>query len=207
VEFPPLQAIVDVDVAIAAGWQPLDLAARYLDGGAPWLQVRAKHLRTGLMLELCDGVVELARPYGATVIVNDRVDVARLSGAGGVHLGQDDLSLSDARELLGRDAIIGVSTHSRAQAIAAAQGPVSYVAVGPVFATRTKATGDHAIGLELVRIVAEASTHPLVAIGGITLDSAPRVRAAGAAAVAVITDLLAAEDPGARVREYLKLLD
>jgi thiamine-phosphate pyrophosphorylase len=200
---PPLHAILDVEVASRAGWAPADLARAFLDGGAKMLQVRAKHLPSGPLLALSEAIVALAAPYAASVIVNDRADVARLAGAAGAHVGQDDLAPRGARVILGPDAILGFSTHSLDQVRAALEEPVTYIAVGPVFGTATKDTGYTAIGLEFVAAAARlASPRPVVAIGGITLATAPQVWAAGAAAVAVIGDLVAGGDPGARVASY-----
>jgi thiamine-phosphate pyrophosphorylase len=207
VTLPRLHAIVDVDVAARAGWTPADLSRAFLDGGARFLQLRAKRSASGPLLDLCDTVVTLGREYQATVIVNDRVDLARLSGAAGVHVGQDDLPPAVAREQLGADAVVGCSTHSVAQVEAALREPVSYIAVGPVFGTSTKDTGYRAVGLELVsaaaRLVAE---RPVVAIGGITLENARTTIDAGAAAVAVISDLLTGGDPVKRVAAFLRAL-
>ena len=114
-----LHAIVDVTVAGKAGLQPLDLARAFLDGGARVLQLRAKELPSGPLLELSDALVSLAHDYAAGIIVNDRVDVARLSGAHGVHVGQEDLAPAVAREQLGPLAIVGYSTHSVRQVEAA----------------------------------------------------------------------------------------
>jgi thiamine-phosphate pyrophosphorylase len=201
-----LHAIVDAEVAAAAGWAPGDLARALLDGGARIVQVRGKRLGSGPLLDLCDTVVRLAAPYGARVIVNDRPDLARLSGAAGVHVGQDDLPPAEARAIVGPDAIVGCSTHTVTQIETARTEPVSYVAIGPVFGTRTKDTGYQAVGLDLVATAARlAAGRPVVAIGGITLDTAASVIAAGASAVAVIRDLLAG-DPAARVRAYLDRL-
>jgi thiamine-phosphate pyrophosphorylase len=202
------QAIVDVEVAERAGWRPHDLARAYLDGGARFLQLRAKQLSSGLLLDLCDRVVRAAEPYGAEVIINDRVDLARLSGAAGVHVGQDDLPPADARLQLGPGAIVGLSTHSVSQVEAALGEPITYLAVGPVFGTSTKETGYDAVGLELVAAAAglTAGAVPLVAIGGITLERAPAVLKAGASCVAVIGDLIASGDPASRVRAYLVAL-
>jgi thiamine-phosphate pyrophosphorylase len=138
------------------------------------------------------------------VIVNDRADIARLSGAAGVHVGQDDLTPAHVRAVVGPAAIVGLSTHTPGQIDRAAQEPVDYLAVGPVFGTDTKATGYAPIGIEAVRRAA-ASTRgrPLVAIGGITRARARSVLDAGAGAVAVISDLLEGGDPAARVREFL----
>ena len=146
----PLHAIVDVHVASKAGWVPLDLAGSFLDGGARVLQLRAKDLPSGAFLDLADALVTLAGDYEAIVIVNDRVDVARLCGADGVHVGQEDLSPAVAREQLGPQAVVGFSTHTVTQVEAALREPVSYVAVGPVFGTSTKETGYTAVGLDLV---------------------------------------------------------
>ena len=203
----PLHAIVDVEAAGRAGWAAVDLARAFLDGGALWIQIRAKHLPSGAFLDLCDEVVHSAEPCAATVVVNDRADVALACGAAGVHVGQEDLSPGEVRGVLGPAAIIGYSTHTIAQLKDALREAVSYIAVGPVFGTSTKATGHDAVGLELVSAaVARAGGRPLVAIGGITLERAAAAVAAGASAVAVIGDLLATGDPRARTRAYLQRL-
>ena len=194
---------MDVEAAARAGWTPIDLARAFLDGGARTLQVRAKTLASGPFLDLCDAIVAMARPLAADVIVNDRVDLARLAGAAGAHVGQDDLPPAAARRLLAADAILGLSTHDVTQLERARAEPVTYIAVGPVFGTRTKETGYAAVGVEMVRhAVRLAAGRPVVAIGGITLGTAPAVWEAGAAAVAVIGDLLSTGDPAARVASY-----
>lgn len=206
-ELPRLYAIVDVEASTRAGRRAYDVAVAYLSGGARLLQLRAKTLASGAFLDLAGVVADAVVAAGARLIVNDRADIARLVGAG-VHVGQQDLSPGDARRVLGPHAIVGVSTHTPPQIEAAIREPVSYVAVGPVFHTSTKATGYTAAGLSLieaaVRLAAPCGL-PVVAIGGITLDRAPGTIEAGAASVAVITDLLTA-DPEARVREYLSAL-
>ena len=151
-------------------------------------------------------MAERAHAAGAILIVNDRADIARLAGADGVHVGQDDLAPPAVRVIVGSVAIVGFSTHTVGQLDTAVEQPVSYVAVGPVFATMTKATGHAAIGLAMVRQAshrAGARGLPLVAIGGITLERALSVIDAGAASVAVISDLLATGDPERRTREFL----
>jgi thiamine-phosphate pyrophosphorylase len=201
---PRLQAVLDINAAADAGWAPSDLARAFLDGGATLIQLRAKHLPSGPLLELSDRLVQLAAPYGAAILVNDRADVARMAGAAGVHVGQDDLHPRAARDIVGPDAIVGISTHTLAQIAAATAEPVSYIAVGPVYGTPTKDTGYAAVGLERVAEAARlAGRLPVVAIGGITVDTAPAVVAAGASCVAVIGDLLRGGDPAARVRAYL----
>ena len=202
-----LHAIVDVLVASRAGWAPIDLARAFLDGGARILQVRAKELASGPLLGLSDGLVALAGSYSASVIVNDRVDVARLSRAHGVHVGQEDLPPSAARAQLGSDAIVGCSTHSMAQLEDALREPVTYVAVGPVFGTSTKDTGYNAVGLSLVATASRlAGSTPVVAIGGVTLENARSAIDAGASAVAVISDLIVG-DPAERVKAFLSALE
>jgi len=202
-----LHAIVDVDVAARSGWTPIDLARAFLDGGARVLQLRAKDLPSGAFLDLSDAVVKLAAAYEAAIIVNDRVDVARLSGAAGVHVGQEDLPPAAARVQLGPAAIIGFSTHTIAQVEGALQEPVSYVAVGPVFGTATKDTGYSAVGLDLVSAAARlAGSLSVVAIGGVTLENARTAIDAGASSVAVISDLLVG-DPAARVKAFLRILE
>jgi len=205
-----LNAIVDADAAGARGWSLPDLARAYLAGGVRFLQIRAKTEPSGRLLDACDAVVAEARGCGAVVIINDRADLARLARADGVHVGQTDLPPAAVRTLLGPAAIVGLSTHTAAQIDAALAEPISYVAVGPVFGTGTKETGYPPVGLDLVRYAASGGRAgrrlPVVAIGGITLDRATAVLAAGATAVAVIGDLLAGGDPEARAREYVRRL-
>jgi thiamine-phosphate pyrophosphorylase len=199
---------VDADAAARAEWDPEALAQAFLDGGARLLQVRAKRLASGPLLELSRAIVARARLAGASVIVNDRADVARLAGAAGVHVGQDDLTPADARAVLGPDAIVGFSTHSLAQFERALREPVSYLAIGPVFGTSTKDTGYDAVGLALLEAAARLDPRcPIVAIGGVTLDNAASAWSAGASSVAVIGDLLAGGDPRARVASYNRLAD
>ena len=187
---------------------PLDLARAYLDGGARLLQIRAKHLASGPFLKLCDGLVQAAEPYKASIVVNDRADLAALAKAAGVHVGQEDLAPAEARRVVGSAAIVGFSTHTVAQIEAAVREPVSYLAVGPVFGTTTKDTGYSAVGLELVTTAARlAGALPVVAIGGITLETASSVLEAGATSVAVIGDLLAHGNPQARVAAYLQRIE
>jgi thiamine-phosphate pyrophosphorylase len=210
---PPLPSalyvVCDADVCAGHGWNLVDFATACMAGGARLLQVRGKHLSGRAFLETTVAIVTRAESVGALVVVNDRADIARLSGAGGVHVGQEDLPPAFVRAVTGPTAVVGLSTHTVAQIDAAASEPVSYVAVGPVFVTATKDTGYDAVGLERVRYAAgRARTHglPLVAIGGITLDNARAVLDAGASSVAVISDLVASGDPASRVSAFLDTL-
>jgi thiamine-phosphate pyrophosphorylase len=213
----PLCAIVDADVAVRFGWTPPALARAYLTGGARFLQLRAKHAPSAIFLQWAEEIAADARAHGdAVFVVNDRADIALIAGVRALHVGQDDIPVEAARRLLGADAVIGLSTHTREQVDAALAQPISYIATGPVFGTRTKDTGYDAVGLARVRETADAAAAaataaasartapvPVVAIGGITLATARSVLAAGATSVAVITDLLATGNPEQRVREYL----
>jgi thiamine-phosphate pyrophosphorylase len=198
-------------VARRAGWTLPDLTDAYLAGGARFLQIRSKNASSGAFLETCHDLVARAHAAGATIVVNDRADIAKLSAADGVHVGQHDLDPGSARRILGGSAIVGISTHSLDQVRAASRLAVDYIAVGPIYATPTKETGYRAAGTALVSETAamlreaDVST-PIVAIGGITLERAPAVMKAGAASVAVISDLLSTGDPQARVRDYLRVL-
>ena len=204
-----LYAVCDAEVCAKAGWTLPDFASACMDGGATLLQVRAKRTPSRTFLTDTEHIMRRAAAAQATVIVNDRADIARLAGAHGVHVGQDDLSPTAVRHLIGAHAIVGLSTHTTEQLAAAMREPVQYVATGPVFGTTTKDTGYVPVGLRAVREAADTArdTHmPVVAIGGITLDLASEVLEAGASAVAVVTDILVGNDPAARVRAFLERL-
>src|SRR5262249_7845950 len=211
---PRLYPLVDVDLCRARRLEPLAVVAAVLEGGATFIQLRDKQPSSGARLALADAPGAPARRAGARLIVNDRADLARLAGADGVHVGQDDLPVEEARRIVGRDAIVGVSTHDEAQVAAAVATSADYLAVGPIYGTATKGTGYSARGLDLLRRAlrlssgqaAGASAVPVVAIGGITLERAPEVIAAGAASVAVISDLLTGGDTAARTRAFLDCL-
>src|SRR5208282_638868 len=145
-------------------------------------------------LDSSRGLAEALRPHGVTFFVNDRPDVAYLAGASGVHVGQDDLGVEQARAVLGKDKLIGVSTHNLEQFTAAAATSADYIAVGPIFETRTKANPDPVVGIELIRRARLLTDKPIVAIGGATLERAGEILAAGADSVAVISDILLAPD-------------
>ena len=202
---PFLYPVVDTAVCRARGLDPVAFAERCMRGGARLLQLRAKDESSGTMLALADRLVAAGRGSGAGIVVNDRPDVAVMSASEGVHVGQEDLPVEAARVVVGANRIVGVSTHTREQIDRALESSASYVAVGPVFDTGTKDTGYTARGLELVTYAAGRGK-PVVAIGGITLDRAPAVLAAGASGLAVITDLLIGNDPEERVRAFVEAL-
>jgi thiamine-phosphate pyrophosphorylase len=205
---PRLYAIADVDLCAAAGRAPIDVVRAFLTAGVRLIQLRAKSWESGVFLDLAAAAVADAGQAGALLVVNDRADVAAISGAHGLHVGQEDLSPADARIVVGDAFCLGLSTHTERQWTEALDAPVSYVAIGPVFGTDTKATGYQPVGLETVTVVAATAgvrDLPVVAIGGITLDRAAAVIAAGASSVAVISDLMRGS-PEARAREFLRAL-
>jgi thiamine-phosphate pyrophosphorylase len=191
---PKLYPITDRRLS---GLSHAEQAARLIEGGAAFIQLREKHLSPREFYREAEEALRVARARGAKLIINDRADIALALGADGVHLGQDDMPPEAARRLLGVGAVIGFSTHSVLQAAAAARLPVDYIAVGPVFATGSKENPDPVLGLEGLRRVREAvgAFVKLVAIGGITRENAPSVLGAGADSVAVISALLTREDP------------
>ncbi|HEY0545648.1 MAG TPA: thiamine phosphate synthase [Pyrinomonadaceae bacterium] len=181
---------------------------RLLSGGATLIQLREKLDSPRDFYNDAEEALRLAHSRGARVLINDRVDLALALRADGVHLGQDDLPVEAARKLLGSEAIIGYSTHNVEQAIEAAHLPIDYLAVGPIYATKTKENPDAVVGLEGLRRVRRAvGGLPLVAIGGITTQTAREVLHAGADSVAVISALLASPaEIAERMREFLELL-
>ena len=184
------------------GFDPVTVAQAFLAGGARVLQLRQKAGSSAAFLDLADSLLSLARPFDAMVIINDRADIARLSGAHGVHVGQDDLSPSDVRKVAGAAAAVGLSTHDEQQIDAALAGEATYIAVGPIFGTTTKETGYSARGLDLLGQAAQRGK-PVVAIGGITLERVPELVRAGATGIAVITDLFTGNDLEARTRQFI----
>ena len=204
-----LYVVCDAELCASRGWDLADYAAECFDAGATLVQIRAKRLAARDLLNEAAAILRRAEAVQATVIINDRGDIARMAGAAGVHVGQDDLTPLQVRGVVGHHAIVGLSTHTAEQLDAALRQPINYVAVGPVFDTGTKATGYEALGLEAVRAAASMASSrrlPLVCIGGVTLDRARSVIEAGAQSVAVISDLLTTGRPGRRVQEFLNAL-
>jgi len=193
-------------IADASFGNPIELAPRLFEGGARRIQVRNKNATARELLDQVERILALAPP-DAQVIVNDRVDIALIAGAAGVHLGQTDLPPAAAREILGPERIIGVSTHNLDQALAADKLPVDYVAVGPIFATLTKENPDPVLGLKELATICKAIHKPVVAIGGIRLDNVEHVLDAGATSVAVIRGLLDSADIAARVRTWVEFME
>lgn len=191
-------AIVDP----AGGHQPVELARVMLSAGARIVQLRLKQAAARDFVAAAREVAALCRAAGATFIVNDRADICMLAEADGVHLGQEDLPLEAGRRLMGPGKIIGVSTHSLEQARAAEAGGADYIGFGPMYAGGLKNVRAGQ-GLENLRAARAAVRIPIVAIGGITEPKVPEVLAAGADAVALITDVIRAPDLAKKVRAIL----
>jgi thiamine-phosphate pyrophosphorylase len=199
---PRLYPITDTQISGLSHAAQVQLMA---EGGATLVQLRDKYAAPREFYREAMDALAVARQLGLKVIINDRVDIAHSLKADGVHLGQDDMPAAAARELLGPDSIIGLSTHNPGQVGLALNEPVDYIAFGPVFSTLSKGNPDPIVGLEGLRTVRkEIGSKPLVAIGGITMANGPDVLLVGADSLAVIKAIL--EDPteiASRVRAFL----
>jgi len=209
--FPPLYAIIDGALLKTS---ELSFAKMMAESGVELLQYRNKHASSRQLFEVSQAIsVKLsaaARPgagkahsHAPRFIVNDRADIALVVNAGGVHVGQEDLGVEEARAIVGRDRWVGVSTHSLEQLDAADKTSADYIAFGPIFATRSKENPDPVVGLDLLREARRHTRKPLVAIGGITLERAAEVYRAGADSLAVMAGLIRCDDPAARAAQFL----
>jgi thiamine-phosphate pyrophosphorylase len=192
-------------IADASFGDPVRLAESLFNGGAQLVQVRNKNGSARELLEQVERILKLAPPE-AQIIVNDRVDVALIAGAAGVHLGQTDLPPAEARRILGDERVIGFSTHHLQQLIEANDFPVDYVALGPIFPTVTKENPDPVVGIRQLAEACKMSRKPVVAIGGIQLERAQEVLNAGVASIAVIRDVLDTPNIVSRVQQWIEVL-
>jgi thiamine-phosphate pyrophosphorylase len=183
-----------------------ETAKQLIEAGVRMLQYRSKSGSARETLEVSRRIAAIAGDRGATFFVNDRPDIAWISVAAGVHVGQTDLSVGDVRSVIGNDRWIGVSTHNEVQFRAAINTSADYVAVGPIFLTNSKENPDPVVRTQFIRGMRGLTAKPIVAIGGITLERAAEVIEAGADSVAVIGDILKAENPGRRARQFLEKL-
>jgi len=182
-----------------------DVLRAILAGGAAAVQVREKGLADGALLARARRVAQAAHEAGSLAIINDRPDLAVLAAADGVHVGQGDLAPNEVRRIVGPDRIVGVSTHSLAQALAAAEAGADYIGCGPMFQSATK---PQAVipGPALCALVTRKAGLPVMAIGGITASSAPQVLATGARWLAVSNGVCAADDPEAETRRLVEII-
>jgi len=193
-----------------------EIVREMIAGGARLIQLRDKEAGGVEFLDAARKSLSLTRAAGAVLIVNDRVEVALTTDADGIHLGQEDMPVEEAREMLGDEKIIGISTHTIDQVKAALETSADYIAVGPVYPTASKADPDPVVGLELVRSARALTDRPLVAIGGINHDRALEVLSAGADCLAVISafypwpeklELASRPDIAGSVRRMIELID
>jgi thiamine-phosphate pyrophosphorylase len=182
-KLPAFYPVLDADRVPA-----VPAAEALLEAGARILQFRHKSFFSRRAFEEASRISEVCRHAGAMFVVNDRADIAKLLDAA-LHLGQDDLAPADARRILPAPGIIGFSTHNEQQLLAGSLEPVDYLAIGPIFPTRSKLNPDPVVGLDRLRALRRLTPKPLVAIGGITRELAPQVFEAGADSVAIISDL------------------
>src|SRR5690349_19435088 len=201
---PRLYVILDASLLNNS---PHQCAAELAAAGVRLFQYRDKSAFAREFLATSRELVSSLNSHGASLVVNDRPDVAVLAGAKGLHVGQEDLEPDQARTVVGQEMWIGTSTHNMEQFRRAADTSADYIAVGPIFATTSKANPDPVVGLELIRQVRKLTEKPIVAIGGITLERAASVIAAGADSVAVIRDVVCAANPGERARRFLDTLN
>jgi thiamine-phosphate pyrophosphorylase len=199
--FPGLYAILDATPA-----QPIEslvsLAQNLANAGVQLIQLRAKHILARRFQEIGAALIAAA-PKNVRIIINDRPDIASIANSAGVHVGQEDLPVNAARQICPAPQWVGISTHNLEQLRAANETSADYIAVGPIYPTTTKENTGRVVGLDLIRAGRKLTRKPLVAIGGITINSAPEVFQAGADSVAIISDILNAPNPSERAREYL----
>lgn len=200
---PRLYAIVDSS-CFSDATEALNFAATLLDAGVTLLQYRDKNSSSRAVLSFARELKRINRNR-AKLIMNDRADLALAANFGGVHLGQDDVSVASARKLLGKNKIIGFSTHNLHQLKKAETTSADYIAFGPIFETRSKLNPDPIVGLDGLRAASKLTSKPLVAIGGITRSNCRSATAVGADSVAVIADLL--DSPARRVEEFFRELE
>jgi thiamine-phosphate pyrophosphorylase len=202
---PSFYPILDPEIALRRGVDPIAAAEQILEGGAAILQFRHKGFFSREVFAQLERVAELCRDARVPFVVNDRADLAALTGAA-LHLGQDDLPPTAARKIVGPKTLIGFSTHNESQLRAAAAEPADYLALGPIFGTSSKNNPDPVVGLDELRRLRPLTDRPLVAIGGITRANAQSVLAAGANSVAIIGDLFAeTNNVRARTQEWVSL--
>lgn len=183
----------------------LDAVASALKGGVDIVQLREKNMTANKIISLGKKIKLLCAEYNAIFIVNDRVDIAYVLEADGVHLGQDDMDISSARKILGHNAIIGISTHAPEQARKAVNEGADYIGMGPVFSTPTK-PGRDAVGLDYVKWVSENISIPAFAIGGINLENVKEVTAHGAKRIAVVRAIMNNKNPERCAKEFYSII-
>lgn len=191
----------------AGGHSIVDIVRAAIAGGATLIQLREKTASTRAMIDLGRDLMEITQAAGVPLIVNDRVDVALAIGADGVHVGQEDMPASLARQLIGPERILGVSVETAEQARQAERDGADYLGAGPIYHTPSKADAGTPIGLMGLLTVLQDTSLPVLAIGGITHENAAAVIKAGAHGLAVISAIISAADPKAAARQLRTIVD
>ena len=202
-----LSVYLITDRALCGTRGVVETVRRAIAGGATMVQLRDPQAKTRALIDEAQALVALLRPAGVPFIVNDRVDVALAAGADGVHLGQSDMSVADARVLMGPEPLLGLSITSEADLAASDLAGVDYLGVGPVFPTPTKSDAAPAIGLAGLKTIVAKTNLPIVAIGGLNAANAAQVIAAGADGVAVVSAICAAPDAAEAARQLAVLVE
>jgi len=182
------------DQRISHGKSHLEVAEAVLEGGVTVLQFRDKEMEYSEAIEVCQKIHKLTKKKGVPFIVNDRVEIVKAVDADGVHLGQEDMSFSSARKILGKEKIIGISVETVEQALKAVEGGADYLGIGPIYPTATKPDAGKALGIARLKEIRESVNIPIVAIGGINENNLEEVLRAGADGVAVISAVVSAPD-------------
>jgi len=195
-----------LDPSVAGSRSLTDFVNTALEAKVRLFQLRVNTPETRTFYQAAEALCPLVQKGGGTFIVNDRCDVAMAVGADGVHLGQDDLPLADARAILGSGKLIGISTHNLNQAIQAEAGGADYIGFGPIFPTTTKENPDPVVGVAGFREVRTKVRIPIVAIGGINVKNVADIRTAGADCIAVVSAVLSAADPAKAITELMKVI-
>jgi len=194
------------DRSLSRGRTTLDVVRQAVAGGVTCVQLREKHCSTREFIDQARALQPLLKDKRIPLIINDRLDVALAVGADGIHLGQQDMALADARKIVGQTMVIGISAESVADAIRAEQQGADYIGVSPVFATPTKADTAEALGLEGIQKIRRAVAIPIVGIGGVNQRSAAAVLGAGADGIAVVSAIVSAHDPKQAAADLKKII-
>lgn len=197
-----LSVYLVTDTELAGPRGVVETVRQAMAGGVTLVQLRDPHAGTRNLVETAAALLEVLRPLDVPLIINDRVDVALAVGAEGVHVGQSDMPTDKVRALIGPDRILGLSTSTFAQMEGDDLGPVDYLGIGPVFATPTKTNASTPIGFDGLAAMVAKSSLPVVAIGGLKPEHVEPTLAAGADGLAIVSAIMAAEDPARAARDF-----
>lgn len=205
VDLRALRLVLVTDRDLGRGRALVDIVAAAARGGATMVQLREKQATTRAFLEEARALKAMLAPVGVRLVVNDRLDIALAIDADGLHVGQSDLPVGEARRLLGPDKIVGLSITEAGQTLRADAAEADYLGVGPVYVQQTKGDASAPLGLDGVSHIRRLTQKPIVAIGGLTPNNGAAVLTAGADGFAVISAIVAADDPEAEARRFARL--